>query len=82
MITNVAMIEQPSISIDREKNTAMIGIDSEVGGVISDTMPRNTVTERRFVICSVIFSPHSGGIVKPSTLLMEIRIDGTIQFKP
>lgn len=44
----------------------MIGIDSEVGGVISDTMPRNTVTERRFVISAsrciiwaLAFLPHS-----------------------
>ena len=74
----------------------MMGILSEVGGVTSATIPRKTVTERRFVISiniesfvlslknirRVIFSPHSGGMVNPMTLLKEIRIEGIIQFSP
>lgn len=90
----------------------MIGTDVEVGGVTSATIPKNTVTESRFVVSkhqsinqladkksmplskrktdkqtdkhlrSVIFSPHSAGIVKPRTLLNRNNIDGMIQFIP
>lgn len=31
----------------------MTGIDSEVGGVTSETIPRNTVTDKRLVISEI-----------------------------
>ena len=36
-----------------DKKAPMTGIDSEVGGVTSETMPRNTVTDRRLVISEI-----------------------------
>lgn len=46
----------------RMGNLPMMGTLVEVGGVTSATIPRNTVTERRLVVCRVIFSPHSDGM--------------------
>ena len=41
------------MTIETEKNAAIIGTDVEVGGVTSATIPRNTVTDNKLVVSEV-----------------------------
>lgn len=66
----VSLVNEPS------KGTA-----SEVAGIVSATMLRNTVSDRRIVTPSESFSPESGGNVNPSTAIEAIRTHGTIKLK-
>lgn len=52
-------------SIETEKYTARYGAVSAEDGSMSWTSKRNTVRERRTVICKLIFSPDSTGRMKP-----------------
>lgn len=60
----------------------MNGTLVEVGGVTSATIPRKTVTDKRFVVCKVIFSPHSEGNENPKMLPNKNKMAGIIQFIP
>jgi hypothetical protein len=57
------------------------GTASEVAGMVSDTLFRNTVNERSIVTSKVSFSPESGGSVNPRSAMDEIRTQGTIRLK-
>jgi hypothetical protein len=57
------------------------GTASEVFGIDSETVLRKTVSDRRIVTSSVSFSPESGGRVKPSSAIEDMRTQGTIRLK-
>lgn len=57
------------------------GTASDVAGIVSATMLRKTVSDKRIVTPSDSFSPESGGRVKPSTAMEAIRTHGTIKLK-
>lgn len=57
------------------------GTASEVAGMVSATMFKNTVRDRRIVTPRDSFSPESGGRVKPNTAIDAIRTQGTIKLK-
>lgn len=57
------------------------GTASEVAGIVSATILRNTVSDSRIVTPRDSFSPESGGNVKPSTAIEAINTHGTIKLK-
>lgn len=57
------------------------GTASDVAGIVSATMLRNTVSDKRIVTPKDSFSPESGGNVNPSTAIEAISTHGTIRLK-
>lgn len=57
------------------------GTASDVAGIVSATIFRNTVSDNRIVTPSDNFSPESGGNVKPNTAIEAIKTHGTIKLK-
>lgn len=47
------MVIEKNYSHLKIRKVPITGIDSEVGGVTSETIPRNTVTDRRLVISEI-----------------------------
>jgi hypothetical protein len=65
-----------------EKKIPRSGTASLVGGDISDSIDKKKQMDRRTVICSVIFSPASGGSTNPSKVIDVIRRHGIIKLNP
>jgi hypothetical protein len=57
------------------------GTASDVLGMDSETVLRNTVNDSSIVTSNVSFSPESGGSVNPSKAIDEISTQGTIRLK-
>lgn len=57
------------------------GTASDVAGIVSATILRNTVNDNKIVTPNDNFSPESGGKVKPNTAIDAIRTQGTIKLK-
>lgn len=57
------------------------GTASDVAGIVSATMFRNTVSDSKMVTPKESFSPESGGNVNPKTAIEAINTHGTIRLK-
>lgn len=73
--------EEATMNIMQLKYVPSSGTASEVAGIVSATMLRNTVRDSKMVTPSDSFSPESGGSVKPKTAMEAIRTQGTIRLK-
>lgn len=70
-----------TINIIQLKYVPSRGTASEVAGIVSATIFRNTVRDKRMVTPRDSFSPESGGKVNPRTAMLAIRTHGTIRLK-
>lgn len=52
-----------------------------VGGIVSATKRRKTVSDKRTVIPRLIFSPDSGGKKKLSSATIDTNVQGKIRLK-
>lgn len=57
------------------------GTASDVAGIVSATIFKNTVSDSSMVTPSDSFSPESGGNVNPKTAMDAIKTHGTIRLK-
>ena len=62
-------------------NLPIFGTDIELSGTIPIISCENMMIERSVVISRPIFSPESGGSVKPRMHINEIRTQGKTKLK-
>jgi hypothetical protein len=77
----VETTEEATMNMIQLKYVPSKGTASEVAGIVSATMFKNTVKLSNIVTPKDNFSPESGGSVNPSTALEAIKTPGTIKVK-
>ena len=63
------------------ENLHIFGTDKELSGIIPVISCENMIIESKVVISKPIFSPLSGGNVKPSIHMNEIKTHGNTKLK-
>lgn len=67
--------------LTKMNHSPMRGIESDVAGILSDTISKKTQRDRRTVIPSEIFSPDSGGRQKTRSAIAVMSTQGMTRLK-